>query len=35
MIAKGGSRLISDKAIKTLKDKLIKKVELITKYTRG
>ena len=30
MIAKGGSRLISDKAIKTLKDKLIKKVELIT-----
>ena len=30
MIAKGGFKLINDKAIKTLKDKLIKKVHLIT-----
>jgi len=30
MIAKGGSRLINQSAIKTLKDKLIKKVYLIT-----
>ena len=30
MVAKGGFKLINDKAIKTLKDKLIKKVHLIT-----
>ena len=30
MVAKGGARLIDDKAIKLLKDKLIKKVSLIT-----
>ena len=30
MVAKGGFKLINDKAIKTLKNKLIKKVHLIT-----
>ena len=30
MVAKGGAKLIDDKAIKVLKDKLIKKVSLIT-----
>ena len=30
MVAKGGFKLINDKAIKTLKEKLIKKVHLIT-----
>ena len=30
MVAKGGFKLINDKAIKVLKDKLIKKVHLIT-----
>ena len=30
MVAKGGFKLINDRAIKTLKDKLIKKVHLIT-----
>ena len=30
MVAKGGYRLINNKAIKTLKNKLIKKVHLIT-----
>ena len=30
MVAKGGARLINNSAIKTLKNKLIKKTELIT-----
>ena len=30
MVAKGGARLINESAVKTLKDKLIKKVYLIT-----
>ena len=30
MVAKGGARLINEKAIKTLKEKLIKKCYLIT-----
>ena len=30
MVAKGGAKLIDDKAIKLLKSKLIKKVTLIT-----
>ena len=30
MVAKGGARLINQSAIKTLKDKLIKKAYLIT-----
>ena len=30
MVAKGGTKLIDDKAIKLLKEKLIKKVTLIT-----